>query len=431
MKRCPKCNRTYSTDTQKFCTHDGGLLFTIDEGLHETVQFDSSKVRDAVQKPTTRDLGDQKPVGFDPEATVVTSVDDGTQQIKTRDTGSLENRAATEQQTAPPASPSSELIPPPAAPPPTSPTEPSSASTSSAPLPPAQEAGAPGATSAPLPQPPAQTSQPLPAPPPKKKSKLPLILGLVAVVLIVLVGAVVVVGYMLYMKRARTARSQPVIVSEPTRTNPSAPTTATPSEASKPGNEAPPYEAPPGATQFVNSKANLDGKLLEHYVDFSFYYPSAWVKDPSAGVAGASNFAKFERRIPPDFTQENFAVGWFSYSGTGSVAADRALYHDLAENLSEKLAGGFPEYQKVSEGPTHAGPYDAYEFRFEAMSRGTAKGDIKIWGRVIFVPPANGGDTGVTLLMLATSLAPELQSIDDIGVKGELPMLLDSFRFGK
>jgi len=33
--------------------------------------------------------------------------------------------------------------------------------------------------------------------------------------------------------------------------------------------------------------------------------------------------------------------------------------------------------------------------------------------------------------MLATSLAPELHSIDDIGVKGELPMLLESFRFGK
>src|ERR1043165_7367700 len=176
MKRCPKCNRTYSTDTQKFCTHDGGLLFTIDEGLHETVQFDSSKLRDAVQKPTTRDLGDQKPVCFDPEAIVVTSVDDGTQQIKTRDTGSLENRAATEQQTAPPASPSSELIPPPA--PPTSPTQPTGASASSAPLPPAPVAPpAPGTTSAPLPQPPAQASQPLPAQSAKKKSKLPLILG--------------------------------------------------------------------------------------------------------------------------------------------------------------------------------------------------------------------------------------------------------------
>jgi hypothetical protein len=33
--------------------------------------------------------------------------------------------------------------------------------------------------------------------------------------------------------------------------------------------------------------------------------------------------------------------------------------------------------------------------------------------------------------MLTTSLAPELKSADDIGLKGELPMLLESFRFGK
>ena len=50
---------------------------------------------------------------------------------------------------------------------------------------------------------------------------------------------------------------------------------------------------------------------------------------------------------------------------------------------------------------------------------------------MIFVPPADGGKNGVTLLMLATSLAPELKTIDDVGVKGELPMMLESFRFGK
>jgi hypothetical protein len=65
------------------------------------------------------------------------------------------------------------------------------------------------------------------------------------------------------------------------------------------------------------------------------------------------------------------------------------------------------------------------------VSRNTAKGDIKIWGRVIFVPPVDGGKNGVTLLMLTTSLAQELKSVDDVGVKGQLPMMLESFRFGK
>ena len=67
----------------------------------------------------------------------------------------------------------------------------------------------------------------------------------------------------------------------------------------------------------------------------------------------------------------------------------------------------------------------------ESASRKTEHGDIKIWGRVIFIPPADGGTNGVTLLMLTTSLATELRSVDDVGVKGELPMMLESFRFGK
>ena len=37
----------------------------------------------------------------------------------------------------------------------------------------------------------------------------------------------------------------------------------------------------------------------------------------------------------------------------------------------------------------------------------------------------------LTLLMLTTSLAPELKGVDDVGEKGDLPMLLQSFRFGK
>jgi hypothetical protein len=56
---------------------------------------------------------------------------------------------------------------------------------------------------------------------------------------------------------------------------------------------------------------------------------------------------------------------------------------------------------------------------------------LTIWGREIFFAPREGEKTGVKLLILTTSLAPELKSMDDVGVKGELPMLLESFRFGK
>jgi hypothetical protein len=101
------------------------------------------------------------------------------------------------------------------------------------------------------------------------------------------------------------------------------------------------------------------------------------------------------------------------------------------EQRSTQFAKEYPEYQKVSEGATKAGPYDGYEFHFTALYRNTERGDIKIWGRIIFVPPVDGSKRGVTLLMLASSLAPEVKDVDDVGVKGELPMMLESFRFGK
>jgi hypothetical protein len=267
-----------------------------------------------------------------------------------------------------------------------------------------------------------------------KKSNLPLILGILAVLLVLGVG-VLGAGYFFVVKPMLQARGIGVTPSESPQQQPveappeiSAPP-APEATASTVENVAPPYTPPANAIQFLNSSDKLDGKLAEHYVDFSFYYPDHWQKDPKSGVAGASNFAKVERRLPPDFTQENFAVGW--YSSSGSLQTDQSLFHSLAETMSSQFEKNFPEYRKVSEGATRVGVYDGYELRFEGLSRNTVKGDLKLWGRVVFLPPVDGGKSGVTLLMLATSLAPELEGVSDVGEKGELPMILESFRFGR
>ena len=88
--------------------------------------------------------------------------------------------------------------------------------------------------------------------------------------------------------------------------NTSTPTPAATAEAPLPTPEDT-FVPPAGTVQFVNSNEKLDGKLAEHYLDFSFYYPEKWNRDPKAGVAGASNFVKVDRVLPPNFTQENFA----------------------------------------------------------------------------------------------------------------------------
>ncbi|HEY8225402.1 MAG TPA: hypothetical protein VIG25_09010, partial [Pyrinomonadaceae bacterium] len=190
------------------------------------------------------------------------------------------------------------------------------------------------------------------------------------------------------------------------------------------------YVPPPGTIQFVNSKDNLDGKLAEHYFDFSFYYPEGWAKDPKAGIPGAANFARVERHLPPDFTQESFSVGW--YTSAGTFVNDLPNFSKRAEEFSTSLSKVYPQYEKVSEGPTKINKMDAYEFRWKGLSKGTEKGDIQLWGRVVFLPTGNEGDaTGATLTMLTTSLAGELSSVEDVGERGQMPVILQSFRFGK
>jgi hypothetical protein len=271
-------------------------------------------------------------------------------------------------------------------------------------------------------------SAPLPPPVVKKKSKAPLIIGGILLFLLLSGGALAGLFFLVVKPRLdemagarRPERSAEI-------------STPTPTSSVQAPSPAPTVEdtfvPPSGTVQFANSNANLDGKLAEHYVDFSFYYPKSWVRDPKSGVAGASNFVKVDRLLPPDFTQENFAVGW--YTSTGTFVGDLPNYPQRVEEFSKSLARIIPDYKKVSEGPTKVNSMDAYEFRWEGLSKGTEHGDLNLWGRVIFLPTGNEGDTtGATLTMLCTSLAGELSSVEDVGVKGESPVILDSFRFGK
>lgn len=449
MKRCPKCNRTYSTDTQKFCTHDGGLLAAVEaaveEDLGQTVKFDSSKVRDAVHKPTTRDLSAEQAAAFDPEATVVSSkVIDGTQQVKPRDTGNLEPPSQTQYYGAPPSAPSTGPMSPSAAPTvvgsappvpsePLPPTPTSAPAQTSAPLPPTQVVSSEPVAPSTGPIPPAQTqaaaaaqtSQPLPPAVPKKRSKLPLILGILAVLLVFFVGAVAAAGYFLWYKPQQLARARErVVITEPSQPSTSLPpdTTASPSQASIPSNEPEPYNPPADAVQFVNSQEALKGKLAENFVAFSFYYPNRWEKDPKAGTGGSANFVEVHRQLDQSSPQESMAVSWYDLQ--------EFSFEDLAKKKSAQLEEMIGQYRKVSEGPTKVGTYEGYELRFEGRTERADKSEMSIWGRVVWLPVSQGSKTGVALLMYATSLTPDVRSIDEVGVKGELPMLLESFRFG-
>jgi hypothetical protein len=417
MKSCPKCNRTYPDEGQKFCTFDGGLLIapqTFDPNA--TIRATSIDLNAPSERPTSRDLPD-------PNATIIENYP-ATVALP-RNTGPT---------TGPTGTPNtSDIARPPAAPPPAPPPPPPVAATPP-PAPPPPPVEQPHVTAeVPVVQPPpvVQTpapSAPLPAPAAKKKSKVPLIIGVLVVLLLLGGGALAGLFFFVVKPRldqmAAERNPQPapsVTISTPTPVPSVEAPSPTPEET---------FVPPPGTVQFVNSNEKLDGKLAEHYLDFSFYYPKAWTRDPKAGVAGASNFVKVDRVLPPDFTQENFAVGW--YTSTGTFVGDLPSFPERAAEFSKSLAKNIPDYKQVSEGPTKVNSMDAYEFRWEGLSKGTERGDLNLWGRVIFLPTGKEGDTtGATLIMLCTNLAGELSSVEDVGVKGEAPVILDSFRFGK
>lgn len=404
MKRCPKCNHTYPDDTQKFCTLDGGLLVAGDKPFDPNATIQGSANLAMPVEPPPESPASSRPQDFN--ATIASTAPTAVLPKKTGPTGSV----------------TSSNLPPP---PPSAPTVALNAS-----MPPTASMP-PSAPSAPLPQP-SGALPPVAVAPPKKKSKLPLILGGVALLLILGAGAVAAAGYYFLVYKPKHEALQPerpVVVAENQNANTNS-TVNTNTDAPKAEEKTEEFVAPPNTTKFTNSAAALDGKLAEHYVDFSFYYPQDWVVDPKAGTSGSSNFAKVERRLPPDFTQENFAVSW--YESKGTYAADLPNYPAQVEEFSASLAKVFPEYRKVSEGPTKINSLDAYEFTWEGVSKGTAKGDLQLWGRVVFVPTGvEGAKTGARLTMFTTSLAPELSSVADVGQKGQSPVILETFRFAK
>ncbi|HKP71529.1 MAG TPA: hypothetical protein VJT82_01245 [Pyrinomonadaceae bacterium] len=231
--------------------------------------------------------------------------------------------------------------------------------------------------------------------PPLKSKKGWIIGGIVGCLLLIVLVVIAIAGFGLYVSKNLKSTQN---------TNVSAPSRAA------------------NTKQYVNTREGRSGKLADNFVDFSFYYPESWEIDDSP----EPNFVRVERKLVDDdggnFTQENFAVGWVSATGT---ALDKQLLPKLAAQFNQQFSAQFPNYKKVSEGETRIGPYEGYEFRFTAN-----KNDVDFWGRVAMLPPPAGQTKGVALVMIASDRAPELSGVEDVGEKGELPVILDSFRFG-
>src|SRR6476469_7956537 len=193
MKRCPKCNRTFPDDNQKFCTIDGGLLvgeqpFDPNATFRSSAPLTPQSTPPPATPPAAQQPGANNPAGApqpDFGATIATSSSAPT-AVLPKNTGPTGARTIVDQP---------------------------------APTPPAPSAPLPQQRSAPL----AQDTPSIPIPPPvaKKKSKLPLIIGILLVLLVLGVGAVAAVFFLVIKPRLNEVRPAPVVITptKPENTN--------------------------------------------------------------------------------------------------------------------------------------------------------------------------------------------------------------------
>ena len=183
-----------------------------------------------------------------------------------------------------------------------------------------------------------------------------------------------------------------------------------------------------GTNTYINVKEKLPGKLQPHFVAFSFDYPASFVLQPQ----GEINFVKVEQYTSagPGNTSENFAVGSASFSvpsmpGGLDDLFSNVIYDQLLDQLSEQFARGFHNYKEVRKVNETVSGIKCRVALFQADLDDPAK--TMIYGKTIVVHPP-GKDKGVTIIMLATSLDPDIDSPADLGVKGESAEILRSFR---
>ena len=181
-----------------------------------------------------------------------------------------------------------------------------------------------------------------------------------------------------------------------------------------------------GVTHFVNSPVNAGSMALrDYYVDFSFDYPARWSVTPQPLDGTAVNYVRVAAPLVNGYEPYAFLVGYAQ--GTGNAARDHAALPGATRTLAEQFGAGFRNYQIVSTGPGRIAGFESYGWRFTATGPEIeGEAPVQIYGRgELILPP--GATRGVTLVALATSRAGDVHGAAEVGERGPLKAILDSF----
>ncbi len=187
---------------------------------------------------------------------------------------------------------------------------------------------------------------------------------------------------------------------------------------------------PPNSYYYQNTKSTLKGDLLRNFVGFSLYYPKDWkVNGPqeSTTLNTRGKFLDISRVTPAGQLKEQMLISY--YQSKGTFKDDKEKLAQMVKETNDTLKKILPGYQMVSEGEIQInGGWRAYEIKFQGGGTSDKGEKLIVWGRRLFIPAERPGTRdGFEITMLATSLADEVRSVDDVGVHGELSAILATF----
>jgi hypothetical protein len=168
---------------------------------------------------------------------------------------------------------------------------------------------------------------------------------------------------------------------------------------------------------YNSSKEGLTGARAEHFVDFTFKYPSSW--NLTSNAPNSPNFVDL-RLGKNNVVVENFVIGTYvDKSPAGNYAVTASLLDDILKQS--------PNVQKIGEREVKIGEYTGYEVLGEGKVTNGAQGINLIRQKIVAVRNPNGGN-GVLFLMIATNLN-EAKSTEDLDKVSDMKVMIDSFRF--
>jgi hypothetical protein len=174
-----------------------------------------------------------------------------------------------------------------------------------------------------------------------------------------------------------------------------------------------------GMQTFKSELATTPEGLKEHYVPFAFEYPAHFKI-----VADDSHFVRVEEQVN-GVTRESFAVGYLSAPADVNT---EALYEVFMEQVGTSLAERFTGFRELSQAPGTVAGVVARSMAWQAEEKGTPEGDVQLFGRTILCRPLNSAK-GATLVLVASPRDSEVKSAADVGERGDLKKILESFRF--